>query len=56
MLVERRGTFGPTVPTSQLGDGQSKEEVTLEEVEDHHLEVVMAARITMGREEGLSES
>jgi hypothetical protein len=56
MLVERRGIFGLTVPISQLEVDQLKVEVILAVVVDHHLEVVMEARTTMGREEGLSES
>jgi hypothetical protein len=56
MLVERRGIFGLTVPTSQLEVGQLKVEVTQAEVEDQHLEVAMATEPTMGREAGLLEN
>jgi hypothetical protein len=56
MLVEMRGIFGLTVPTSQLEVGQLKVEVTQAEVEDLHLEVAIAAKTTLGREAGLSES
>jgi hypothetical protein len=56
MLVERRDIFSLTVPTSQLEVGKLKVEVTLAEVEDHYLEVAIAAKTTIGREVGLSKS
>jgi hypothetical protein len=56
MLVERRGIFGLTVPTSQLEDSQLKVEGTLSDVEDHHLEVAIVAKTTMGREARLLEN
>jgi hypothetical protein len=54
MLVERRGIFDLTILTNQLVVGQPIVEVNQAEVEDLHLEEAIVAKITMGREAGLS--
>jgi hypothetical protein len=50
MLVERRGIFIQIVQTNQLVVGRLTVEARPEEVDDLHLEVVVAARMGMVNE------
>jgi hypothetical protein len=52
MLAGRKGIFVQIVQINQLVDGRITVEVNPEEVVDLHLEVVVAARMTMEKEAG----
>jgi hypothetical protein len=50
--VEKRGTFVQIVRTNQLVVGQLTVEARQEEVDEPHLEVVVAAGMETGKEAG----